>query len=148
MMADLLLTGTLDFGGVLDLAGDAGGLVNATDLQAEVLVELPRGDALKSHGTAPAPVLIPPPPAAPSDAGLGVWIFKSFNSTVTAGGTAIVTQGMCAQGNPGMASWPGMVQPSMVNPGITINRIAMNVVGDLGTILPTGAPAPFTASGQ
>ena len=93
-------------------------------------------------------MLIPPPPAAPSDAGLGVWIFKSFNSTVTAGGTAIVTQGMCAQGNPGMASWPGMVQPSMVNPGITINRIAMNVVGDLGTILPTGAPAPFTASGQ
>jgi hypothetical protein len=145
MMADLQLSGILDFGGVLDLAGQAGGHVTANGV--EVLVEATRG-AGESHGKAPAPVPIPPPPATPSDSGLEVWIFKSFNSSVTAGGKNIVTQGMCAQGNPGTATWPGMVQPSMVNPGITINHIAMNVVGDLGTILPTGAPVPFTASGQ
>ncbi len=148
-MADLQLSGILDFGGILDLAGQAGGHVTANGV--EVLVEATRG-AGESHGEAPAPVPIPPPPATPSDPGVDVWIFKSFNSTVTAGGKNIVTQGMCAQGNPQpampSASWPGMVQPSMVNTGITINHIAMNVVGDLGTILPTGAPVPFTASGQ
>ena len=46
------------------------------------------------------------------------------------------------------ASWPGMVQPSVGNPTITVNSIAMNVVGDLGTILPTGAPASFSKHGQ
>ncbi len=145
-MADLLLTGVLDFGGVIDLAGDAGGHVTANGV--EVLVEAPRGGGT-SHGQAPAPVPIPPPPATPSELpGLGVWIFKSFNATVTAGGHAIVTQGMCAQGNPGSPPWPGMVQPSTVNPGVTVNKVAINVMGDLGTILPTGAPVPFTASGQ
>lgn len=141
-MADLQLTGILDFGGVLNLVG---GHVTANG--AEVLVEAPRGTG-SSQGQAPAPVPIPPPPATPSDPGVDVWIFKSFNSTVTAGGKAIITQGMCAQGNPGTATWPGMVQPSMVNPTVTVSQIAMNVVGDLGTILPTGAPVPFTTSGQ
>lgn len=144
-MADLQLTGILDFGGVLDLAGQAGGHVTANGV--EVLVEAPRGTG-SSHGQAPAPVPIPPPPATPADPGLDVWIFKSFNSTVTAGGKAIITQGMCAQGNPGTATWPGMVQPSTVNPTVTVSQIAVNVVGDLGTILPTGAPVPFTTSGQ
>ena len=144
-MADLLLSGILNFTGTLDLVGD-GGLVKVNNV--EVLVEVGRGAAGQAHGQAPAPVPIPPPPAAPSDPGLDVWIFKSFNATVTAGGKHIVAQGMCAQGNPGMATWPGMVQPSILNPTITINNIPMNVKGDLGTILPTGAPVPFTAHGQ
>ncbi len=55
---------------------------------------------------------------------------------------------MCAQGNPGTATWPGMVQPSTVNPGVKVNNIAMNVIGDMGIILPTGAPVTFTSSGQ
>ena len=145
-MADLLLSGVLNFTGTLNLVGDGGGLVKVNNV--EVLVEVERGVG-PAHGQAPAPVPIPPPPAAPSVLpGVQVWIFKSFNSTVTAGGKNIVTQGMCAQGNPGMASWPGMVQPSMLNALVTINNIPMNVKGDLGITLPTGAPVPFTAHGQ
>jgi hypothetical protein len=113
-----------------------------------VLVEVQRGQAGGQHGTAPAPVPIPPPPSSPSEPGLDVWIFKSFNATVTAGGKAIVTQGMCAQGNPGQASWPGMVQQSLNNPGVAVNSVPMNVKGDMGTILPTGAPVPFTEHRQ
>ena len=41
-----------------------------------------------------------------------------------------------------------MVQPSLLNPLVTIHNIPMNVKGDLGVILPTGAPATFSAHGQ
>ena len=145
-MADLLLSGMLNFTGTVKLAASDGGKVKAN--QVEVLVETSKGKAGAAQGTAPAPVPIPPPPAAPSDPGLNVWIFKSFNSSVTANGVNIVTQGMCAQGNPGTASWPGMVQPSMSNAGVSVNHIFMNVIGDMSTILPTGAPAPSSTSGQ
>jgi hypothetical protein len=144
-VADLLLSGPLHFKGTLNLAGDGGRVLAGG---AEVLVEVGRGQAGKAHGNAPAPVPIPPPPAAPSDPGLEVWIFKSFNPTVTAAGVNIVTQGMCAQGNPGQSTWPGMVQGSLVNPFVTANGVPMNVVGDMGIILPSGAPVTFTASGQ
>jgi hypothetical protein len=145
MMADLLLSGILNFTGQLDLVAD-GGQVKATNLA--VLVEVQRGQAGQAHGQAPAPVPIPPPPATPSDPGLDVWIFRSFNATVTANGAPVVTQGLCAQGNPGMASWPGMALASTGNALITINNLPMNVTGDQGVILPTGAPVPFTAHGQ
>ena len=145
MMADLLLSGILNFKGSMKLAGE-GGVVKANNL--EVLVEAQRGQAGAGHGQAPAPVPIPPPPASPSDPGLDVWIFKSFNSTVTASGKHVVTQGMCAQGNPGQASWPGMVQRSLNNPGVSVNHVPMNVKGDIGTILPTGAPVSFTEHRQ
>ncbi len=141
-MADLLLSGMLNLKGMLKLTGD---LVRANNL--EVLVTGRRG-AGPTHGNAPAPVPIPPPPAVPSDPGVGVWIFQSFNSTVTAGGKNVVAQGMCAQGNPGTATWPGMVQPSTGNQTVTINNIPINVKGDMGLILPTGAPVPFTEHGQ
>jgi hypothetical protein len=141
MMADLLLSGILNLQGTLALDG----LVKANNV--EVLVTGQRGVGA-SHGKAPAPVPIPPPPAAPMDPGVDVWIFQSFNSTVTAGGKNIVAQGMCAQGDLETASWPGMVQPSIGNPGVTINNIPINVKGDMGLILPTGAPVPFTEHGQ
>jgi hypothetical protein len=144
-MAHLELSGVLRLGGTLKLSASAGGQVQVNGVP--VLVEAARG-AGPHHGMAP-PVIIPPPPAAPpTDPGTQVWIFKSFNATVTAGGKNIVTQGMCAQGNPGTATWPGMVQPSMLNQTVTINGIQANVVGDMGTILPTGAPVPFDAHGQ
>jgi len=139
-MADLLLAGILNFTGSLNLRAEFG-LVKANNL--EVLVEAQRGAAGKAHGQAPAPVPIPPPPSSPSDPGLDVWIFRSFNSIVTAGARNIVVQGMCAQGNPGQASWPGIVQRSLNNPAVSINNIPMNVKGDIGTILPTGAPVSF-----
>jgi hypothetical protein len=141
-MAELLLAGMLNLKGTLKLAGDP---VKANNL--EVLVTGQRG-AGPTHGNAPAPVPIPPPPAPPSDPGVGVWIFQSFNSTVTAGGKKIVAQGMCSQGNPGTATWPGMVQPSIGNPVVTINNIPINVKNDLGIILPTGAPVTFNQHGQ
>ena len=143
-MADLKLSGMLNLKGNLELKTQ-GGKVKVNDVEA--LVELQRGVGA-SHGVAVAPVLIPPPPAAPSDPGLDVWIFSSFNKTIKANGVNIVAQGMCAQGNPGTATWPGMVQPSMGNPGVTANAIPINVMGDMGTILPSGAPASFTSSGQ
>jgi hypothetical protein len=141
-MADLVLSGMLNLKGTLNLAG---GLVKANDV--EVLVAGQRGVGTP-HGQNPIPVPIPPPPAAPSEPEPGVWIFKSFNSTVTASGKYIVAQGMCAQGRPGTASWPGMVQASMLNQGVTINKIPINVKGDMGIILPTGAPVTFDQHGQ
>lgn len=143
-MGDLLLSGQLNFQGSLNLVGN-GGLVEANG--SPVLVTVQRGVG-QSHGQATAPVPIPPPPASPSDPGLDVWIFQSFNLTITANNTPIVAQGMCAQGNPGLASWPGMVQGSLGNPGVMINNIPMNVANDLGIILPTGAPVTFMNHGQ
>ena len=144
-MADLLLAGMLNFKGALKLTAEAG-FVKANGL--EVLVEAQRGRAGNAHGQAPAPVPIPPPPSSPSDPGVDVWIVKSFNSTVTAAGKNVVAQGMCAQGNPGQASWPGMVQRSLNNAAVSINNIPMNVRGDIGTILPTGAPVSFAEHRQ
>jgi hypothetical protein len=145
-VGDLKLAGLLNLVGNLKLAGRDGGKVKVGE--NEVVVEATKGQAGAAQGQAPAPVPIPPPPVAPSDPGLDVWVFKSFNLTVTTNGKNIVTQGMCAQGNPGTATWPGLVQPSMLNATVTINRIPINVVGDMGTILPTGAPATIKASGQ
>jgi hypothetical protein len=141
-MADILLSGVLDLTGSLNLVPPKGGLVKANG--APVLVELPRGGT-DTHGTG-TPVPLPPP--APTDPGTDVWVFRSYNSTITANDKAIITQGMCAIGSPMQATWPGIVQSSVVNPAVKINGVAMNVVGDLATILPTGAPATFTASGQ
>ena len=144
-MGDLKLSGVLNLKGNLNLQGSDGGKVKVGE--AEVLVEVQKGSPQTSQGQG-APVILPPPPAAPADTGIDAWIFKSFNTTVTAGGAPIVTQGMCAQGNPGTATWPGMVQPSMLNATVTINSIPINVQGDMGTTLPNGGPVAFGTSGQ
>ncbi len=144
-MSGLNLKGMLNLKGILKLSAGSGGKIEVNSVEA--LVEATRG-VPPSQGLSPAPVLIPPPPAPPTDAGLDVWVFKSFNPTVTANGKNIVTQGMCAQGLPGTATWPGMVMPSLLNPTVTINNIPINVVGDMATILPTGVPVTFTSSGQ
>jgi len=141
-MGDLALSGVLHLQGTLALSGDGGGKVLVGG--AEVLVEGQRGTGT-AHGTG---VPVPLPPPAPTDTGTDVWIFRSFNATVTAGGKAVVTQGLCAQGNPGTAAWPGMVQASVANPTVTVNGVPANVVGDLGTTLPTGGPITFGTSGQ
>lgn len=144
-MTDLKLSGMLNLKGNLNLVGSDGGKVKVGE--AEVLVEVQKGVPTASQGKG-VPVILPPPPAPPADTGPDTWIFKSFNATVTAGGVPIVTQGMSAQGNPGMATWPGMVQPSMVNATVTINFIPINVRGDMATTLPNGGPVSFTQSGQ
>ncbi|WP_373499808.1 hypothetical protein [Desulfococcus sp.] len=143
-MGDLVLSGLLNLKGMLTLAGRDGGKVKVDTF--EVLVVAQKG-AGPSHGQG-VPVILPPPPASPIDTGVDVWIFESLNATVTASGKNIVTQGMCAQGNPGTATWPGMVQASIMNPTVTINSIPVNVTGDMGLIIATGAPVTFSSSGQ
>jgi hypothetical protein len=140
-MADLVLKGRLDFRGNLTLKG-AGGKVKVDS--SEVLVEL---QPPQSHGTAP-PVILPPPPAAPLDAGPSVVILSSFNKTVKAGTKAIVTLGMVLQGD-GARPWPGMVLPSQGNTGpVSVNQIPMNIAGDQAVIFPSGGTASFNTSGQ
>jgi hypothetical protein len=137
-MADLTLKGKLNLVGILKLNPDGGKvLVGAGGLEA--LVE-------EAKGQAAPPVLIPPPPATPSDPGLKVKAISSFNKTVTAHGKNIVAQGIVMQGD--IPSWPGMMLPSVGNPTVTINQMAINVVNDQATILPTGGVGFFTESSQ
>lgn len=137
-MGDLNLKGTLNLGGTLTLAGDGGKvLVDGK----EALLE----DAGTAHGKG-VPVILPPPPASPIDTGTDAKIFKSFNSTVSVSNKAIVTMGLHLQGDAG--TWPGMVMISAMNPTVTINYLAINVVGDKGITLPNGGPVNYTTSGQ
>jgi uncharacterized Zn-binding protein involved in type VI secretion len=133
-MADLVLEGLLDLAGNLQLEASSGGKVKVGAVEALVV---------GAEGQAP-PVILPPPPASPSDPAPGVKIISSFNQTVMAGGKAVVAQGMVMQGN----TWPGMVLPSTANPTVTINGLPVNVIGDQATIFPSGAPATFAQSGQ
>lgn len=142
-MGDLNLKGMLNLKGVLKL-NPSGGKVLVDGKEA--LVVLPQSPPNK-HGSGTAPVIQPPPPAAPLDSGLDVVVFVSFNQTVTAGGVAIVTQGMALQGSTARP-WPGMVQPSTNNPTVKINNIAINVVNDMAVIFPSGGTATLSTSGQ
>jgi hypothetical protein len=138
MMANLTLKGTLNLLGKLDLNPD-GGKVLIGDAGLEALVE-------NAEGQAP-PVILPPPPAAPSDPGPTVKVISSFNKTVTAGGKNLVALGIVMQGN--IPSWPGMMLPSAGNTGpVTINGIPINVQQDQATIFPSGGVASFAQSGQ
>ena len=142
-VADLELSGTLDLSGNLNLAADGG---KVTISGKQVLVEL-MPTARPAHCSGATPVILPPPPAGPTDPGPFVNVINSFNKTVKVGGKAIVAQGMAMQGN--APSWPGMVLPSLGNTGpVTANRVPINVVGDKAVIFPTGAPASFDGSGQ
>ncbi len=143
-MGDLVLSGILNLKGTLSLAGSQGGKVKVDAL--EVLVEVPKGIG-PSHGQG-APVIQPPPPAVPLDPGIDVWVFQSLNTTVTAGGKNIVTQGICAQGSPLLATWPGTVDASTMNPTVTVNSVLVNVTGDMGTITVNGGTVVFSSSGQ
>jgi hypothetical protein len=137
-MAGLKLSGNLNLAGVLKLTTTSGGKVRVDS--NEVLVE-------DAQGTG-SPVVQPPPPAGPIDPGPKVKVLKSFNSTVTANGKAIVALGICMQGN--VPTWPGMLLPSTKNTGpVTINKVAINVKGDSGLTLPNGGAVTFDQdSGQ
>jgi hypothetical protein len=140
-MADLVLKGRLDFRGILTLQGAGGGKVKVDD--KEVLVEL---QSPQSHGTAP-PVILPPPPVAPLDAGPNVVIVSSFNKTVKAGTKSIVTLGVVLQG--ATPTWPGMVLPTQGNAGpVSVNQVPMNVQQDQAAIFPSGGTASLSTSGQ
>lgn len=137
-MGDLNLMGLLNLTGDLKLSGDGG---KVTVAGSEVLLE----DSGVAHGTG-VPVILPPPPASPIDAGTDAKIFKSFNATVTVDNKSIVTMGLHLQGDAG--TWPGMVLTSIVNPTVSINYLAINVVGDQGVTLPNSGPVAYNTSGQ
>lgn len=141
-MGDLKLEGTLDLSGMLTLQPSGGKVLVGG---AEALVVLPPLSK-PPHCTDAAPVIQPPPPAAPIDATPSVVIISSFNQTVMAGTSAIVTMGMVMQGD--MSLWPGMVLPSSANSTVTINHIPINVKDDQAVIFPSGGMAKLSASGQ
>jgi len=135
-MGDLKLTGPLNLMGNLTLKDKV--FVN----NVEALVE---GNNL---GTAP-PVILPPPPASPSDPAPPVSILASFNKTIKAGTKCIVAQGVVMQGS--VPTWPGMMLPSQGNTSpslVSANGLPINVVGDQAVIFPSGGSASFTQSGQ
>lgn len=143
-MAGLKLAGTLNLAGMLTLDA-SGGKVTAGG--AEVLVES-SAPGEPHHGTG-APVILPPPPATPTDAGLKVWVVSSFYKFIAVksatGNKPVVALGMVMQGD--LPMWPGMVLqgPSTV----TLNRVPVNVLGDQAVIFPTGAPVGLSVgSGQ
>jgi hypothetical protein len=130
-MADIKLNGPLNLTGPLNLKDKVfvGGV--------EALVE-------GASGTAPGPVMIPPPPTGPADVSTSVRVVKSFNAMVTADGKAIVTLGFVTQG-----MWPGMVLPSSANTSpVSINHVAINVKDDSAIIFPSGASVGLSTSGQ
>jgi hypothetical protein len=139
-MGDLVLTGKLNLAGQLDLKGD-GGKVKVDANEILVVQQIPG----KSHGTGP-PVILPPPPVGPVDAGPNATIFMSFNATVTINGIAAVATGLHLQGN--TPTWPGMVQPSSINTGVTANNAPINVQNDTGVTLPNGGTVTYDTSGQ
>ncbi len=144
-MADIKLTGPLNLSGNLTLTPTNGGKVLVNEVEALVAATPPM-DLMQ--GIAP-PVILPPPPAAPSDPAPNIWIVNSFNQTVKTGDRALVAGGLIMQGT--VPTWPGMMLPSLVNTGpraVSINRLPINVVGDQGIVFPSGGAATFNASGQ
>jgi hypothetical protein len=144
-MAGLTLKGPLNLMGMLTLNASGGKVIAGG---AEVLVQVD-APAESNQGTAP-PVILPPPPAPPLDEVPKVWIVSSFNQTVKIGTKPVVALGMVMEGGKaGPPTWPGMMLPSNVNKDpVTVNHLAINVVGDQAVIFPTGASANFNVSGQ
>lgn len=138
-MGDLVLSGELNLNGLLDLKSD-GGKVKVDG--NEILVEKPPGNP---HGKG-VPVILPPPPAGPIDAGPDATIIKSFNVTITINGETAVAMGLHLQGDTSI--WPGMVMPSSNNPGVKANYLPMNVQNDTGVTLPNGGTVTYDTSGQ
>lgn len=134
-MADLNLRGTLKFVGSLDL-GASGGKVKVEGKEALVV-------GATGTGT---PILLPPPPAQPTDPGTGVQVMSSSNQTVKAKGKPIVVTGSeVMQGN--VPTWPGRVLPGAAT--VQVNGIAMSLVNDQAAIdVQPSPPAIITESGQ
>lgn len=134
-MADLNLKGTLKFAGSLDLQASGG----------KVKVEGKEALVVGATGTG-APILLPPPPAKPTDDGTEVQVMSSLNQTVKAKGTPIVVTGSTVmQGN--VPTWPGTVLPGAGH--VQVNGVGVSVVNDQAVI--TAQPSPpaiITESGQ
>jgi hypothetical protein len=148
MMANLDLKGPLNLMGNLTLEASGGGKVTIGGV--EILVEVPPGTN-PPQGTS-SPVILPPPPATPTDLGPGVDVINSFNKTVKIktvpnGTVPAVAMGLVMQGL--SPTWPGMMLPSQGNaPPVTAGGLPINVAGDQAIIFPSGGSASFSASGQ
>ncbi|HLJ26211.1 MAG TPA: hypothetical protein VKY85_05835 [Candidatus Angelobacter sp.] len=134
-MADLNLKGTLKLAGSLDLQG-AGGKVKVEGMEALVVGATGKG----------TPILVPPPPAKPTDDGTGVQVISSLNQTVKAKGKPIVVPGSSVmQGN--VPTWPGTVDPGSST--VQVNGGKISLVDAQATIVAQPSPpAIITESGQ
>jgi len=141
-MADITLKKTLNLMGNLTFKPSAGGKVIVESLEA--LVEVTPSDPPQC--TLAPPVMLPPPPAGPTQPQPTVWIVNSFNKTVKANTKCIVALGMAMQGQSGAPMWPGMMLPGSSQ--VTINHVPINVVNDQAVIFPSGGSAQFKISGQ
>jgi len=142
-VANLDLKGPLNLMGNLTLQGASGGKVTIAGL--EILVEVAPG-TMPAQGSAP-PVMLPPPPAGPTDPAPFVDVINSFNKTVKVGSKPAVAQGMVIQGS--TPTWPGMMLPTQGNnPPVTASGLPINVVNDQAVIFPSGGSAQFSSSGQ
>jgi uncharacterized Zn-binding protein involved in type VI secretion len=92
------------------------------------------------------PILLPPPPAKPTDDGTEVQVISSLNQTVKAKGKPIVVAGSkVMQGN--VPTWPGMVVPGAGT--VQVNGAMMSLVTDQAMIdVQPSPPAILTESGQ
>jgi len=144
-MANITLKGTLNLGGNLTFKPGGGGKLVIGDSALEALVEALPSDPPQC--TSAPPVMLPPPPVGPAFPQPTAWIISSFNKTVQAQTKAIVALGMVMQGQ-NAAPWPGMMLPSVGNPTVTINHLAINVQNDQAVIFPSGGTAQFSTSGQ
>ena len=135
-MGDLNLTGPLKLTGSLHLC-KGGGTLTVNGIPA--MVE-------EATGTAPTPVMLPPPPAGPVNNSTTVKVISSLGKTIDINDKTMVTMGMVLQGD----MWPGMVMPSSNNSGDTAvmaNGLPVNVDGDTATIFPNGSSVTLD-SGQ
>jgi hypothetical protein len=141
--SDLALKGRLNLSGALHLTANGG---HVTVEGKIVLAEVPLQEVKVDNAHASDATAVPLPTPAPTDLGQCVWICTSFNSSVTVNDTTAVALGTCLQGN--QQTWPGMVLPSISNRGVLIDGIPVNVEGDTGVMLPTGAPVTFRLARQ
>ena len=85
-MGEITLKGMLNLAGTLTLKDK----VKVNGIEALVVLN-PLTDA--PHASAAIPIIQPPPPAVPTDAGTNIWVTQTANATIKAGQKILVAGG-------------------------------------------------------
>lgn len=148
-MSDLIFNSNteLNLAGKLQLAATNGTVKVGSN---EVLVVVGKDGTVQGTGI---PVILPPPPATPTDEATDVRVIQSFNSDVKVKVGShylpVVAMGITIQGSkPKGPTWPGIVLQSTNNLTVKINQIAINVKDDSAITLPNAGSVTFNKSGQ